>query len=132
MLKVSNEQIEQFDKVFMERFVKRLIGILREDHPEDVSEYSNEELHELVREGIDRAESYGLESDNDVETFVTLLFTVGWFYDTHPHCQRYLVEEDFDPSERMRFLLDATTGEDWVEISAWSNNKLDEMETHDA
>lgn len=113
MLKIRNEQIEAFNESLREKFIRNLCLELRDEHKESVEPLDDEELREMVEVGVERAEEYGLESDDDVETFVTLLFTVGWYFDRYELFEFYLTDESCEPDERMEYIFEVATEEDW-------------------
>lgn len=113
MLKIRNAQIETFNEIYRERFIKNLCLELRDEHKESVEPLDDEELRDMVEVGVERAESYGLESDEDVETFVTLLFTVGWYFDRYELFEFYLTDDSCEPDERMDYIFEVAEEEDW-------------------
>lgn len=118
---IRNKQMESFDLSLKNRFAKKIAGELRTDHAEYVNDLDDEELHEYVLIGIDRAKGYGLQYDKDIKAFVKLLFTVGWFFDEYPLFNEFLTYSDYQHYERMEYLFDSATEEDWEEASRLSD-----------
>ena len=123
-MRMQPRQMTVFDSDLRERFASRVAQMLRTDHPGDVEMYDDDELLDLVNQGLDRAKAYGLTTDEDNETFVSLLFTVGWYCDRHPEFHRYLTDEAIEPGDRMRYLLEGTDDNDWEEAAAISDEEL--------
>ena len=123
-MKIQRHQMSTFREDLRERFAEHLVEMLRTDHPSDVEMYDDDELFDLVDDGLDRAQAYGLTSDEDNETFISLLFTVGWYCDRHPEFHRYLTDEAIEPGDRMRYLLEGTDNDDWQEAAAISDEEL--------
>jgi hypothetical protein len=124
-LVIRNEQIAEFDRSLTEKFIVSLANELRAEHPEDVENFSDEELRQGIAEGIERAESYGLEGDADVKAFVKLLFTVGWYFDHYPAFREVLTEELYRASEKMPYLFESATDEDWEEAASLSDAEIE-------
>lgn len=84
MLIVRRAQIEPFKALLREPFVLRAVDHVREYFPGECSSHSNEELVEIVRDGIVRAETYGFENERDATRFLNLMFTFGRLFDRDP------------------------------------------------
>lgn len=125
-LVIRDEQTEALEASLKDRFAVELAAELRQEHTEAVEPYNDKELHNLILEGVDRAESYELDSDSDVGAFVKLLFVVGWYFDRYPLFHHFFTEEDYEGHERLEYLFDAATEEDWKKAAAQSGRLLEE------
>ena len=84
MLVIRRAQIEPFKEHLREPFVLRMVDHVREHFPADCAGLVPEELREIVRDGIVRAEKYGFESERDATRFLNLMFTFGRLFDRDP------------------------------------------------
>ena len=120
---IRENQMQTFESEMKARFARRLAAELRQEYPDLDEQMSEERLLELILEGVERAEGYGLDSDTDVETFVRLLFVVGWYFDRHPFFHDFLTEEDYEPTEKIEYMLEAATEKDWREAALYSKSE---------
>jgi hypothetical protein len=125
-LLIRDNQFNAFEVSLKSRFAKKIEEELRTEYTDYVDDLNDEELHEYVLEGIDRAKSYGLEEDKDIKAFVNLLFVVGWYFDEYPLFNEFLTYDDYEHYERMEYLFDAATDEDWDEASKLSDELVEE------
>lgn len=84
MLVVRKAQIEVFKGPLREPFVLRMLDHVQAHFPGDCSDIAREELLDIVRDGIVRAEKYGFESERDAARFLNLMFTFGRSFDRDP------------------------------------------------
>jgi hypothetical protein len=118
MIRIRPEQLHVLDAEMERRFAVSLAKLIRDTYAADVAELDDDALMALVIEGIHRAEAYGFDSDDDVRTFVRLLFTVGWHFDEHPAIAAVLQASDLRDEERMSILFESVTREEWEEAHA--------------
>lgn len=123
---IRDKQIEAFELSLKNRFAKKVEEELRTEHTNYVDDLNDEELHEYVLAGIDRAKSYGLENDNDISAFVKLLFVIGWYFDEYPLFNEFLTYSDYEHYERMEYLFESATKEDWNEAAKLSDELVEE------
>jgi hypothetical protein len=120
-----NEQIESLEQSRTDDFIVRPAAKPRADYAEDVEHYTGEELYDEISEGVERVEGYGLKKDSDVSGFVKLLFTIAWHFDEYPLFYEILTEELYEPYQKMPYLFESATDDDWEEAAAFSDKKLD-------
>lgn len=84
MLKIRPHQKAIFVQVAIDRFVGDMMARLRQSVPERVAALGDEQARALIRYGIGRARSYGIESEKGAGVFVHMLFVFGAAFDTHP------------------------------------------------
>lgn len=118
---IRKNQFEAFDLSLKDRFAKTIEKELRTDHADSVDDLNDDELHDLVLAGIDRAKAYELEADKDIDAFVKLLFTIGWYFDEYPLFNEFLTYDDYEHYERLEYLFDSATDDDWEKASAYSD-----------
>lgn len=126
-LVIRDEQVAVFEEALRNDFIERLAAELKANYAEDVEPYTDEELYEVIDRGIDRAEDYGLEGDADISAFIKLLFTIGWYFDRYPMFQEILTNEANLPEEKMPFIFEGATDEDWEKAAALSDEELEKV-----
>lgn len=106
----------------MERvFVRRLAAYLKEKYPDAVAGHGERLFEARVGGGVRRARVRGFSRDEDVVTFVSLLFTVGPDFDTHPRIAAVLGDERVPPEGRMARLAAQVRPEHWEEAARRSD-----------
>ena len=60
MLRIRSEQIAALGEYMLRRFEVRMHPTLRADFPAETAELSDEELEAIIRDGVERAEGYGV------------------------------------------------------------------------
>lgn len=123
---IRSKQIETFDLSLKNKFAKKIEDELRTEHADSVDDLNDEELHEYVLAGIDRAKGYRLEDDRDIKAFVKLLFTIGWYFDEYQLFNEFLTYDDYEHYERMEYLFESATDEDWDEAAKLSDELVEE------
>jgi hypothetical protein len=118
-MKIRPEQIEAFARQADEDFIGRIEEHLMEEDAETIvrlhqhtcalEELSRETLRRMIRNGIDRARSYGFTWEATLFAFVWLMFEVAPNFDDHPLIRRIL-EGAVQPEDRRIDLL-------WEQIS---------------
>ena len=122
---VRNKQIEAFELPLKARFAIKIEEELRAEHSDSVDDLNDDELHEYVMAGIDRAKGYGLEDDKDIKAFVKLLFVIGWYFDEYTLFNEYLTYDDYEHYERMEYLFESATKEDWNKAARLSDRLVE-------
>lgn len=84
MLVVRRAQIEVFKAPLREPFVLRMVEHVLRYFPGDCAALPPDQLREIVRDGVIRAEKYGFESERDATRFLNLMFTFGRLFDRDP------------------------------------------------
>jgi hypothetical protein len=104
MLVIRDEQMEALRQYMLRSFQNRMVSHLRTDFPEETSEMSDEELQTLVQTGMDKAESYGIVYEDDIQRFLDYMLIHGPDFDqddSHPEVQAILRDEEMDGEEKM-------------------------------
>lgn len=110
MLRIRQEQMEEFNRCEAVKFENRMVEHLEENFPEECEEMGEEAVRETIRYGISRADSYGIEFEQDVCNYVNLMFVLGRDFDTDPGlpwAKRILNDPELDhPTDKMDALYD--------------------------
>lgn len=81
MLVIRRQQIRALAAPGIDAYVRRAGDHLRRFFPEQVAALHPEQVDEAIRHGLDRAESYGLETEKDLLRYLTLMFVFGRSFD---------------------------------------------------
>lgn len=120
MLIIQNSQIAQFQKSLQEPVAADIFYDLRTDHTEDVEVLDDNELRDLIDEGLEKADAHGFKLSTDIATFVKLLFIVGWHFDSYELFEFYLTDKNCAPSERLDYIFEVADDEDWQAAAEYS------------
>lgn len=82
MLKIRDEQIRALGLHSKEQFVHRAMAHLREHFPDPFQTMRHSDLRSLCDHGIERAGSYGIESQRDLCKYLSLMVVFGRDFDT--------------------------------------------------
>jgi len=112
MLVIRQEQMEKFQTDSLERFVLSAIVRLRTEFEGALKSESDEDLESLIRDGLQRAEGYGITGESDVECFIECMVRYGLNFDSNPHlawARRILDDSGLYPFEKMDRIADHET-----------------------
>ncbi len=70
MLLISTEQINTFSKYMLSNFIKTAFVYLREHRSASTADYSDKELAQFIKNGINIAKKYNITERNDVIIFL--------------------------------------------------------------
>lgn len=91
MLTIRESQLRALEAVQRQRLEDDLVAHLRERLPAHYRAVREEGAREVIRSGIERASSYGLETDIGISVFVRLSFVFGDDFDrTHAWASQVL------------------------------------------
>jgi hypothetical protein len=128
MMVIRQEQMDAFNYVNDIEFVERLREMLRNDYPEEGNEYDDEELNELIRQGLHRARRiYGMRWETALGDFCGLRLQLGERFDEEPRINGFLTDEFVPPNERIDRMFIELSQNDWNEIY----RSLDKIEGND-
>jgi hypothetical protein len=126
MLKIRPEQFAVFQPVTESAFVRRVVEHLRENHADVVVQFPNEvmlikqiadeQFYTLVRCGIARARTLGMDWESGITAFVVLMFVAAPNFDQHPLIQRVLKDERVTANSRVEHLWERTSEENWEAV----------------
>jgi len=104
MLKIRKEQNDELSDYMLQQFENRMVVHLRDEYPEETQLISEEQLRTLIKAGIRKAETYGIELENDVQEFIEFMVVYGSDFDTNSkfHWAREILDDpDLDGSDKM-------------------------------
>ncbi|HYP25216.1 MAG TPA: hypothetical protein VE262_00735 [Blastocatellia bacterium] len=97
------------------RFARRIRPTVRGEFPDKVATVPDPELEQYLVRTINRAQSYGLETDNDLTTFIRLTLTVSTEFDLRGIFHSILTDKTIPNHEKIEALFERTNDEDWEE-----------------
>jgi radical SAM superfamily enzyme with C-terminal helix-hairpin-helix motif len=109
MLKIRDEQMKVFEEASLRNFEDRMVIHFRSNLLEQTKNMSEQDLRELIKMGIDRAELYEVTDEVDVERFLECMVRYGSDFDTDPKTSwagEILRDESFTGTEKMNQIND--------------------------
>lgn len=108
MLTIRNEQMKTLAKHQARDFEERVAEYLRKEFPE-ASEIPREEFTATIRQQTQKAEVYGLTTEQQIATYVTCAWLLGLDFDTDfPAAQEMLTSEQHSPEHKRTWLAEWT------------------------
>ena len=90
MLVVRHEQLRVLGRALTDRFVEATVERIAREHPERYAELGRDATRALVREGIARARTYGVEETGAVRAFIDLMLTIDPEFEMSPDLEGVL------------------------------------------
>jgi hypothetical protein len=110
MLVIREAQMAAFEQGVIRNFELRVLEHLKEFFPKHCQILGDEQVRQVIRLGIERAENYGLVSERDIHLYVGLMFLLGSHFDRDaqlPWAARILTSQAIaDPALRADRLYD--------------------------
>lgn len=109
MLVIRKEQMDVFGNYEIRKFEDRMVLHLRSSLPEETKSITERVLREMIHAGIDKAESYQVTDEVDVERFLECVVRYGRVFDTDPKTSwagEILRDESFTGTEKMNQIND--------------------------
>jgi hypothetical protein len=109
MLVMRKEQMDVFGNYEIKKFEDRMVLHLRSSLPEEAETITEEVLRQMIQTGIDKAESYQVTDEVDVERFLECMVRYGSDFDTDPKTSwagEILRDEGFTGTEKMNQIND--------------------------
>lgn len=129
---IRRKQFDDFLQHDEPKFIDMFIEHLQEQSPELVEDIPLDDLHAMVANGIARARSHGLYTDEDLMAFVAVMFEIAPNFDEHPAIRRVLADNSIPLEKRFDALFEKVPDEAWEEAEenydagAWFPELLDE------
>jgi len=84
MLVIRETQMAAFEQGAIRNFETRLLEHLQEFFPKQCQILGDEQVRQVIRLGLERAEQYELNSERDIHLYVGLMFMLGSYFDVDP------------------------------------------------
>ena len=105
---IRSQQMQQFEDRMQIQFEDRMIEHLRRYFPSTCDRVGDSGTRQTVREGIDAAGKYGINTRSDVCTYIDIMFLFGRHFDSDralPWANQLLNDGcTSDPSDRFELL----------------------------
>ena len=109
-MKIRKEQMQAFSEPKLKEFEDFMVGHLNKWFPEEGQKLGEKEVRHRIRDGIDRADGYGIVGRRDVIKFIDVAFALGPAFDEDPNLPwagRILENVALDPSAKVNQLVEA-------------------------
>lgn len=110
MLTIRAEQMDAFRGHMRTQYEQRMAKHLREKFPDRTEKVDDKKMHTIVKQGIDKAEGYGIEYEDDIRQFLEYLVIYGPHMDSRKRTKwigDILRRQDLDGTRKMK-LIDET------------------------
>ncbi|NQZ06101.1 MAG: hypothetical protein HRT35_02980 [Algicola sp.] len=111
MLAISETQLKKLSDHMRHQFEQRMISYLKNRHPDNIQNLSEEDITNVVKNRTKSAESYGIVYENDIRRFIEYFVING----THPDDENENIESVLQCNN-----IDGTTKMD----------RIDDLELH--
>jgi hypothetical protein len=101
MLTIRKQQMEAFAAASLARFHEEMVCHLQHCFPEQCLALPDGSLKDLVKSGVEKAESYGLSSRYDVMRFLEMVVVHGFTFDRLDWARAILANPEVFPGEKM-------------------------------
>jgi len=104
MLVIRTEQVDVLSASMRIKFEQRVIEHLRAVFPDKTKHLPDEKIHSVVRDSIRKAESYGVEYEDDIRRFIEYMVIYGTQLDVREQTQwvgDILRRSDLDGTAKM-------------------------------
>ena len=108
MLIVTKSQLDAISAEFRERFIRTVVGHVRQHFPDRVAALGDAGLRATIETGIARAERLGLVAEQDVAGVIHFSFESAIDFDIRPEyawAMTALARTDLEPTERVDLLF---------------------------
>jgi len=109
VLIIRKEQWDVLSKYMVDQFVDGAVVHLRKAFPEQTKNLTEPVLRGMIRTGIEKAESYDVTDEADVERFLECMVRYGSDFDTDPETSwagQILYDESLTGTEKMNQIDD--------------------------
>ena len=84
MLKIRNEQMQEFKAVSLQKFEDEMVCHIQEFTPPHYLVLGEDGVREVVRLGIREAKRYAFTNRGPVQFYIEMMFMIGSYFDTDP------------------------------------------------
>lgn len=102
MLAIRQEQLKAFADAAAKKIEDHLASRLRESHARECAALDDNELSQVIREGIERAAKYGIAGDSGVAKYLYVMLALGRDFDRDPRftwASRILNDESLESAD---------------------------------
>jgi hypothetical protein len=81
---IRMEQMETLSDYTFRKFVDRMVAHLKKEFPEQTENMGEDALRDLINKSMERAETYGVTDDIDIERYLECALLYGRDFDANP------------------------------------------------
>ena len=108
MFIIRKDQIKNMQQSKEDQFIKKSRLFLQFKYPEKSKQFSDKQLNEVVKNGINRASAYDINSEQSVIAFLELMFSLSFDFDDHPRTiwtKTILTNDNLNESDKIMNIL---------------------------
>ena len=91
LFKIRREVMQALDAHARVMFTERMFLVMYEEHADTCAAIGEERVKDEIERGIQKTIGYGIFDEADVETFLHMMFELGFDFDVHtPKAKRIL------------------------------------------
>ncbi len=107
-MQIRKEQMDTFSQAELTKFETRIADFLYSEFP-DVQTIPQAELMPAIHEQVNKARSYGLETERQIANYVTTAWLLGQQFDTEfPAAQEMLKSSEYTQDDKSEWLAQWT------------------------
>jgi hypothetical protein len=95
MLRIRPAQMQMFGEAMQRSFQLRMLAYVRESFPSITEERSNEQILDMIAQGIDSAGRYHVGAEEDVQRYLKYVFIYGLDFDSKMEQIGEILRADF-------------------------------------
>ena len=104
-MEIRKDQLDAMARSQEEDFRRRLKETLLEEYPDDCEDLGEEKLGVVIDQGISRARSYGIRSEEDIGLYFDIMFNLAFNFDTnskYPWAGQVLQNSSLSAEDKLR------------------------------
>jgi hypothetical protein len=106
MFRITQAQLETFDRIARADFYRHLATYLREVMPEETAAYGDDALLGYITASAHRASTYRIETESGIAQWTCLSLVFGLGFEDVPAMREYFKVTGMDPEEKLEVLVD--------------------------
>jgi len=115
-MKITKHQYDHYLQLDEEKFIDLILEHLGIESPELVANLQPEILREMIANGLAKARGYGINMDNQLIGFVSIMFSIAPNFDEQPDINKILSSTSIPADEKYDLIF-----EDDVSEQAWAD-----------
>lgn len=113
MPKFTCDQIDAMVSGDDEQLVRTVLAHQQREYSNLLNGMPEDIQIDMIRSGISKARSYGLERAGNINAFVAIMFEIAPEFDRQPDIQRVLTDSAIAPENKIQALMDRVPAQAW-------------------
>jgi hypothetical protein len=113
MPKFTREQIDAMVAGDDEQLIRTVLAHQQREYNNLLNGIPEDIQIDMIRGGIAKARSYGLERAGNINAFVAIMFEIAPEFDRQPDIQRVLKDPAIAPADKIQALMDRVPAQAW-------------------